>query len=359
MALVADHFLGAAMGDDASALFDPVGRSRFYGAMHKAHGGITLLSEFTQPSKDHVLVNVPGSALEQLPGGGLHAVAAFLGQLVELQPVAAGVEQGEDVEVDDVPVAGRVFKVTRFDIAFDQVPFTVQQCIDAASDPQARNVRSSVRKGTAFHSLGERDVGEDGDTFTWGARASKSRMIRVYDRRQHETGVRLEMEWRGDRSDSLARSLADRAPHAWGTLAIAHLRDFIDFVDCDSSSNISRCSLLPWWAEFVQGVDRIRVKIERPARPLVAKVATLVRRYRKGVAMFSQAYGFAWVKHHLVRMGEFSMTPEDRRDVTAMRQLGVEDPDAVGLYDTLREAAAGVVAVVAPTWHQQRLVFGG
>jgi hypothetical protein len=349
MAIVAECFLGANLSDDPGDYFDASGRSRFYGAIHASHGGISILSDFTQKSKSHCLVNVPGKALEQLPGGGLPAVASFLGRLEELGPVGSlGDDEGSPEGDGDAPVVGRVFKVTRLDLAFDGVPFGVQQCIDAASDPEARNVRSPTRKGTAHISLGKRDVGEDGDTFEWGQRTSKSRMVRVYDRREAETGVRFEMEWRGDRSDLLARELAGLAPQAWATRSIAHLRDFIDFIDSSSSSNVSRCDLLPWWAGFVQGINRIRMKIVRPVRPLVEKVANMIARHRKGVATLERAFGRYYVDHHLVRMGEFAFTATDRRDIKELRRLGEEDPEAVKLWPSLRQVVGQVVGAILP-----------
>ena len=364
LALVADHFLGASLGDDPASLFDANGRTRFYSSLLTAANGISVCAGFTvatnarksilegtsaDPARakldsktDHVLVNIPGQALEVLPGGGLAALCGFLGHLVEWQ--AGVVDEAPPVDDDNpAPAPGRVFKVTRLDLAFDHVPFTVQQCIEAASDPEARNVRSPVRKGTAHVSLGEREAGEDGDTFEWGARRSKSRVVRCYDRRGF---VRFEMEWRGDRSDLLARELADLAPGAWAKRAIAHLRDFIDFIDRESSSNVSRCSLLPWWAAFVQGIDRIRIKIERPARPVVEKVPTWVKRTRKNVHKLASAFGVGYVLHHLVRMGEFALTPADRREVTELRRVAEDDPDSVNLYPSLRQAVDQVAAAL-------------
>jgi hypothetical protein len=362
MALVASHFMDVGFGQDAARAFVAKGYARFYGARHVSLCGITIDSEFTQKSKDHCLVNVPGSAFDQLPAGGLPALAAFLGHLVELQPQAPQAVEGDDgvPEAADYdsgqadPGLARVFKVTRLDLAFDHVPFTVEHCITAGTG-DARNVRSPVRKGTALHSLGEREAGEDGDTFVWGSRKSKSRLVRAYDRRGF---VRFEMEWRGDRSDLLARELANLAPESWAKRSIAHLRDFIDFVDRAASLNVSRCPLLPWWAAFVNGVDRIHLKIEKPSRPLVDKVASGVFRTRKVVAKLYQAFGLAYVVHHLARMGEFTFSDLDRREVEAMRELKDTDPECVRFYDSFVSPIEAAVAKVVPIFTQSALCFG-
>jgi hypothetical protein len=339
LALVAEWFLGASADDNPADFFDLKRGVRFYKTMHVA-ANVTVQSEFSQEVHQHCLVNVAGSALEILPGGGLEAVAGFLGHLRELEKDdLAADRQGDDLDQDESPVVrvGRVFKVTRLDLAFDGVPFTVLDCDAASVVGVALNIRSQVRKGKVVLSRGEREAGEDGDTFYWGGRASKSRMVRVYDRRPL---VRLEMEWRGNRSDLLARQLLDLVPSAWPVVAMGHLRDFIDFIDHSSSSNRSRCVLLPWWEKFVHGVDKIRVKIERPVRPLVEKIATQKARLKKGVHKLVVAFGAAYVAHHLVEMGAFKMTPADHREVAAMRALGESDPDSVDLYPSLRGAVA-------------------
>jgi hypothetical protein len=171
-------------------------------------------------------------------------------------------------------------------------------------------------------------------------------MVRVYNRRGF---VRFEMEWRGDRSHLLCAALTQADPASWPKIAIAHLRDFIDFIDRDASANVSRCPLLPWWAAFVGGIDRIRVKIERAPRPLAAKVPIWVKRTRKNVAKLAQAFGIEYVKHHLITMGQFSMTPADRRDVNQLRDLGDDERESMGLYPSLiARAVSAVTEAIVP-----------
>jgi hypothetical protein len=343
-ALVADHFLGVALSDDPSSLFDKSKRkAQFYEKLHEGGLGITIASGFFREKHDHCLVNIPGSALEQLPGGGVHAVAGFLGQLVEMER-GRGLD-GDDSSGDDspAPAAGRLFKVTRLDPAFDGVPFTVAQCV-AAAMPDVRNVRSPVKRGHGIIPLGEPVPGEDGATFHWGSRSS-DRSLRVYDRRGP---VRLELEVRRDKADLFARQLAELPVEKWAGLTVRYVRDFIDFVDRSADSNISRAPLLFWWDAFVQGDDRLKLKVERVASSLVARVVNQVKRNRRTISKAVQAFGLPWLMHHAVTMGRVVMTPRDRREVQELRDVGERDPDAVGLYPSLRAAVEQVVAAVIP-----------
>jgi hypothetical protein len=361
MSMVGEYFLGCSMADDAADLFDAAGPVRFYGSRFVARNGVTVHSDFLNKKQEHCLVNIPGSAFDVLPGGGCDALCSFLGHLLTLEdpsesecvPVLVRDDDGVSADDVDVPI-GRVFKVTRLDLAFDGVLFTVAQCVAAA---ESGNVRSSVNKGRAIRSLGDRVAGEDGDTFEWGRRASKSRMVRAYDRRGF---VRFEMEWRGDRSDLLARELGALGVQAWASRAIGHLRAFLDFVDADASLNISRCPLLSWWAEFVQGVEKIRIPIRRVQSPLVARVHSQVKRVQRGLARLNLALGPVWLMHHCVRMGEFKLTPADHRQVAELREVRVHDPYALGCEGALGSLATAVDAVVgyvAPTLAQFRLTF--
>ena len=50
------------------------------------------------------------------------------------------------------------------------------------------------------------------------------------------------------------------------------LRDFVDFVDANSSGeNISRALLLPWWNTFVGGAEKAELQIGRTQQAVTAK----------------------------------------------------------------------------------------
>ena len=353
-ARVAAHFLGAGEDQDGASFFDQSKRRpSFYAALCEAKLGITIASGFIHQAHDHCQVNVPGSALEQLPRGGIDAVAGFLGDLlaVESDPERLVSEIGGD---DDsyTPAPGRLFKVTRLDLAYDGVPFSVADCV-AAAMPGLVNLRSPVKRGHGIIPLGDPVPGEDGATFHWGSRSS-DRSLRVYDRRGP---VRLELEVRRDKSDLLARDLLARPVDAWASRTIQYLRDFIDFVDRSSNSNISRAALLPWWAQFVQGAQRIKLKVERAPSALVARVVGQVKRQRRTITKAVQAFGLSWLQHHAINMGNVVLTPRDRREIEELRDVAKSDPDAVGLYPSLRSAVTSALQAVVPQYAQMQLAM--
>jgi hypothetical protein len=95
-------------------------------------------------------------------------------------------------------------------------------------------------------------------------------MLRVYDKRGP---VRLEFQTRAERADLVAREVLTQVPVYWAELAIAHLRDYVDFED--------EGRLLGWWAKFVGEIARAwktvtdarRKELERITEWLMRQVA--------------------------------------------------------------------------------------
>jgi hypothetical protein len=361
MALVVDHVWGAGLGDDPVGYFDEErGAGRFYERRHVGRDGVTIVSGFIDPKNEHCSVTIPGGALERLPGAGIPAVAGLLGHLYAMESRSDDLREGggasdddrDDSESEDdvghglgsgVPAVGRVFRITRIDWAFDGVPFSVMDCCNAGHK-DVRNLRSPVRRGTAHFALGVPVPGEDGDTFEWGSRKS-NRRVRAYDRRGP---VRLEMEWRREKADLLARDLLALPVDQWATRAMGHLRDFIDFVDRSADVNVSRAPLLPWWAAFVDGVARVKLKVDRVAAAAPARMVAHVKRNAKTMMKLVAAFGSAqfteWADFHVMVVGKMRLTPRDRREIEEMKRVVEVQPDSLGLFVVMRDRAAAAVA---------------
>jgi DNA relaxase NicK len=95
----------------------------------------------------------------------------------------------------------------------------------------------------------------EGATFYGGSRNS-TRFMRVYDRRGP---TRLELQLKGNYATSFIRHLSTEDYSNLPHLGIGYLRNFIDFIDRRSNTNISRCDLLPWWMRLVGDVEKIKV----------------------------------------------------------------------------------------------------
>lgn len=111
---------------------------------------------------------------------------------------------------------------------------------------------------------------DSGSTLYLGRRSSDS-FVRVYDKRaetlvKHKVAdpsalpdhwVRCELELRGRMAESAAAAYLVRGVEA----LVEALRGVCDFTDPEAASDTrrSRRPLASWWAEFVRGVDRVRL----------------------------------------------------------------------------------------------------
>jgi len=141
-------------------------------------------------------------------------------------------------------------RLSRADIALDGAPFAPADVAGWVRDGKIR-CRSGKR-----HYIEDIGVDPDGDTVTLGSRAS-GRYMRVYDGRGF-TRVELELK-RGYARAALGVLLADIEEIP--TLAAGVVRDFVDFVDIEQDSNVSRAPLLPSWEAFVAGIERVRLAL--------------------------------------------------------------------------------------------------
>lgn len=138
------------------------------------------------------------------------------------------------------------YKFTRFDFAFDNVPFTPQQVEEAIKNNDLRSL--GKRETLEIHSspFEERDNGEMGTyTVQFGSRTSE-RMIRVYNKRGF---TRLEFQMKDRRAQLVARQVCTSTKQTtWYYIVLAHLLDYIEFKT-------------DWWEAFVDGNERANAKV--------------------------------------------------------------------------------------------------
>lgn len=144
------------------------------------------------------------------------------------------------------------FSITRVDLAWDGVPFTPEQVKEAIEFDRVRT--NAARKTMTFTTsmFEEREDGEMGTNSLRLGSLTSNQLLRVYDKRGP---VRLELLTRKDRATLICTEALTQKVDRWALLALAHLRDYIDFVDKDTKQ------LLPWWEEFVQEVARANLKV--------------------------------------------------------------------------------------------------
>jgi phage replication initiation protein len=153
---------------------------------------------------------------------------------------------------------------TRLDVACDDHEgyLHVPRVIDTIRSKQLRS-RATSRK--AILDLDANDE-ERGETVYIGAERKSEAWIRIYDKaaEQRDKGKeyygvwnRLEMVNRRDYARAMLDALVTGGDELGETVA-GILADRIAFIERDDE-NISRCSLISWWREFIGEVKRIRL----------------------------------------------------------------------------------------------------
>lgn len=166
---------------------------------------------------------------------------------------------------------GLEMRPTRIDVAIDHCPFGPA---DLYSEWLKDNVRTRckaspvARKGREHVRVHAWMSSPSGDTIYMGSRKSTA-FARCYDERGF---TRLELELKGSRAAAAAELLFETLD-VFGATALGLVRDFVDFVDKDSSANRSRCDLLPYWHDFVGSVSRMRVQIGQRPQPSLDRIS--------------------------------------------------------------------------------------
>lgn len=203
-------------------------------------------------NRPDVLVTLPGEICEQLGIAGLVALA-----------VAAGLEPS-----------------SRLDVAWDVDGITPALL---RAEWEAGNIVSRLHRDSW-----QWIESPTGTTFYMGSRTSE-RFVRAYDKRGP---CRIELELKERRAVALWRRLValhDEA--AWSIEALAELRALVDYRDRSQTTVVADCSLLDWWAEFVQGAERRSTVFPRLAATLERFDKWLRRQVAPVLALVRDAYG--------------------------------------------------------------------
>ena len=226
LAFFSDHSPFTDTGRDR---FEEVGAAKFYRQLLKGPGGIFVKHDPTA-GPGHCSVQLTGESFDVY---GMACFARFLASV-------------EDQQLR--------WHLTRIDLAFDGVEFAPRELY---RELKKGNVRSNAeRESITWH---ETPFGDDaGDTCNLGRRGSADH-LRCYNRRA--TGTRVEHECRKQRAKWVGLQLVHTPLSDWHKIALGNLRDFLDLVKRRPGQNVTRAKLVPFWREFVAGVERCEVKI--------------------------------------------------------------------------------------------------
>lgn len=206
-------------------------------------------------------------------------------------------------------LVARSDRLTRVDAAWDGVPFTVAEAGEAFA---SGNVRTRAREATGQGPLGPK--GRNGNTVTIGSRQS-GRQVCIYDRRGP---VRFEFRARRAHAQALRELLLAPVDEV-GPAMLGTVRAYVEFVEAESDVNVSRRSLLSWWASFVEGVEVVRVVVDRAA----TSVQRRIRWLRESVAPTMAALVAAGLSlDELVMSGRVRWRPSHRALTLQAVQVG-------------------------------------
>ena len=163
--------------------------------------------------------------------------------------------------------------------------------------------------------------------YTFAARVSETRMLRVYQRHSMELGigfVRCEAQYRGSSADSLCLDLAGRDVGAWEPVARRHVLGMVDFVDGGSASRKKRALRSTWWQALVGDMERpgrgelMRREVTSRATTELGWCEGWMMRNARAASVIRQAYGEEYLLERL-RHYEPELTEEDRAKVERLR----------------------------------------
>ena len=155
---------------------------------------------------------------------------------------------------------GLLLRLSRLDLAVDHCPFTPEELhkhwlkddVRTACKP-ARNPKPG-REGIRTHTWYSSPTG---DTLNMGSRQSTA-FARCYNERGF---TRFELELKSERAEKAA-GVVFEDPDTFQSIVLGLVQEFVDFVDAKSDTNRSRCLLLPFWKEFVEGGKRIKILMQ-------------------------------------------------------------------------------------------------
>lgn len=122
---------------------------------------------------------------------------------------------------------------------------------------QSNEVNSRLRKRSVLASYNGSE--RSGSTVYIGAPSSDFR-VRIYDKALEEGvaghWIRVELVLRGSNANAFVSQIVNFA--TVGKLAAQVMNDKFSFIDRDDS-NITRCSVCPWWLSFVDDLEAVRL----------------------------------------------------------------------------------------------------
>lgn len=183
--------------------------------------------------------------------------------------------------------------VSRIDIACDDRAGHLNMD-DILNKVQTNEVNSRMAKRSTVISFD--GTQRNGATAYIGAPSSSFR-VRIYDKalEQGEPGhwVRVELVMRGKNSKSFVEQMT--GSENVGKLAAQVINDKFSFIDRDDS-NITRCTVCPWWQSFVDELESVRLVAREVIQHTVEQIGNWVEaQVGPSLAILFQTMGWPYI----------------------------------------------------------------
>lgn len=209
-------------------------------------------------------------------------------------------------------------------------PATAHQAI------QSGNYNSRTDLGTKFAFT----TSPEGDTLylgvvskpSGGMKRSGDRLIRIYNRRGP---TRVELQMVNAYAHGSGSQLFHTPLDEWPALIRGMIRDYCDFVDAASDSRITRCTMLPWWAAFVEGSEKISVRPQDDPMTgtIVGQVDGILQRFAGKLFAAKEAYGRDWIIQRIERHGKLRRDKINDHEDTVRELLRYKGTGWAGIPD--------------------------
>ena len=168
---------------------------------------------------------------------------------------------------------GENANISRIDIACDDREGYL--CMDdIIRAVQENTINSRMMKRTLY--LGYDGIDRSGTTAYIGAESSSFR-VRIYDKalERGESGhwIRVELVMKGENAQAFGQKLTNA--ESVGKLAAQVINDKFSFIIRDDT-NITRCTVCPWWQAFVDELESVRLVARETVQHCVEHIASWV-----------------------------------------------------------------------------------
>lgn len=229
---------------------------------------------------------------------------------------ASATALGWAVDILLIPVVQGNTKYSRIDIACDCYDYNMYNLTSAAAN--AHNYKSKWRKRSEIiqHDTATNDI--TGRTLYFGSRKS-SVFLRIYDKALEQgldlDWTRLELEIKGKSAHNLALIIG-KLP--LDEIFYKLINNYISFIDRTSSSNISRCKVLPFRDKFIMEKESISVAPKKEEQTVSKTYNWLLKQVSRSIAKINKVdeRGSFELIHGLIDIGNKKLSFEDERQIT-------------------------------------------